>query len=73
MKSHKTIQIDPVLKDISKIKKGNRLFLHYYSLNKSLTEAIQQYAKGIVLDIGCGYKPYKSLFINNCSNHNSLP
>lgn len=37
-------------------------FLHYISYHKELKKAIIQYAKGDLLDIGCGNKPYELLF-----------
>jgi SAM-dependent methyltransferase len=36
----------------------NREYLVYYFLYKSLTYAINTFAKGNLLDIGCGNKPY---------------
>lgn len=37
-------------------------YLHYVSYHKELKYAINLYAKGDLLDIGCGNKPYESLF-----------
>jgi hypothetical protein len=45
----------------------NSNYLVYYFYHKRLKKAIEQYGNGIVLDIGCGNKPYESLFdgLNN--------
>lgn len=40
----------------------NTNYLVYYFYHRSLKKAIEQYGNGIVLDIGCGNKPYESLF-----------
>lgn len=40
----------------------NPYYLTYRFLFKNIDNAINQYAKGSVLDIGCGNKPYKNLF-----------
>lgn len=56
--------MDPVLTDINKIKRRDKSFLVYHYLIKSLSEAIEKYATGNVLDIGCGNKPYRHLFKN---------
>jgi SAM-dependent methyltransferase len=37
-------------------------YLHYKSLFSSIENAVTKYAKGDVLDIGCGNKPYESYF-----------
>ena len=37
-------------------------YLHYVSYHKELTRVISKYSKGDLLDIGCGNKPYESLF-----------
>ncbi len=37
-------------------------YLHYKYLHKDLFNAIQLYAAGNVLDIGCGNKPYEKMF-----------
>lgn len=39
-------------------------YLIYKNLFKDLENAISKYATGKVLDIGCGNKPYESLFTN---------
>lgn len=62
-------KMDPVLTDIKNIKKSNSAFLVYHSLFKSLSYAIEKYAGGKVLDIGCGNKPYRSLFKENVTEY----
>lgn len=42
--------------------KKSTIFLHYIFLFRDLKYAISKYAKGTVLDIGCGNKPYISFF-----------
>ena len=37
-------------------------YIHYYFLISDLKEAIAQYARGSFLDMGCGNKPYASLY-----------
>ena len=44
------------------LKISQRDFLVYHFLFRDLQYAIKKYASGKVLDIGCGNKPYKSLF-----------
>lgn len=44
-------------------------YLHYKSLFEDITTAIKTHAKGDVLDIGCGNKPYKNLFNNVTSSY----
>lgn len=44
------------------ISKRSANYLVYIYLFRDLKYAINKYAKGKVLDIGCGNKPYKSLF-----------
>lgn len=44
------------------ISKSNKCFLHYEPYHKSLFYSIKKYAKGDVLDIGCGNKPYENMF-----------
>ena len=39
----------------------NTLYLHYKSYHKDLFAALARYAKGQLLDIGCGNKPYAGL------------
>lgn len=61
--------MDPVLTDITKIKKQNNSFLVYHYLIKALSYSIEKYAFGKVLDVGCGNKPYRSLFKNNITEY----
>jgi SAM-dependent methyltransferase len=44
------------------VKNTNVYFLHYVSYHRELKKAIQKYASGEVLDIGCGNKPYEKWF-----------
>lgn len=37
-------------------------YIHYYYLNRDIQEAIDKYARGNFLDLGCGNKPYESLY-----------
>lgn len=45
-----------------KIDTNNRNYLHYYYFHKELKNAIDKFAKGDLIDIGCGNKPYEELF-----------
>ncbi|WP_395051077.1 class I SAM-dependent methyltransferase [Flavobacterium sp.] len=47
------------LENVEKIDISHREYLVYLSFHKDLYTAIQQYAKGKLLDIGCGNKPYE--------------
>lgn len=44
------------------ITKFSTYYLHYKPFHRDLLDAIHQYAKGVVLDIGCGNKPYEQAF-----------
>lgn len=44
------------------VKYDNHFYLELNSIIESLSYAIKKYAKGAVLDIGCGNKPYENLF-----------
>lgn len=44
------------------LKKSDLHYLHYKSYHLDLFAAIKKYAKGDVLDIGCGNKPYEAKF-----------
>ena len=44
------------------IKKHNPEFLVYSNLIPKIQEMIDKHAKGKILDLGCGNKPYKSFF-----------
>lgn len=50
------------LSDYRGIKKSHPFYLIYYPLLRDLQRVIHQYAKGKVFDIGCGNKPYESMF-----------
>jgi SAM-dependent methyltransferase len=49
------------LSDLS-IDFSNTNFLVYYNFHNALKKAIISYSRGSLLDIGCGNKPYESLF-----------
>ena len=44
------------------IKKNSTGYLVYYYLIRDLKYVISKYSKGKILDVGCGNKPYESLF-----------
>lgn len=52
----------PRLENVEEIKISNPDYLVYLSFHRELKAAIQKYASGKVLDIGCGNKPYESCF-----------
>lgn len=37
-------------------------YIHYYFLNQDIKSALETYAKGDFLDLGCGNKPYESWY-----------
>jgi len=37
-------------------------YIHYYFLIRDIREAINKYARGNFLDLGCGNKPYESMY-----------
>lgn len=37
-------------------------YIHYYFLIRDIREALEKYAKGDLLDLGCGNKPYEELY-----------
>lgn len=47
------------LENVEKIDVSHIDYLVYLSFHKDLYTAIQKYAKGILVDIGCGNKPYE--------------
>lgn len=49
--------------------KSNHYYLHYKSFQRDLLDAINKYAKGSVLDIGCGNKPYEIAFENKINKY----
>jgi SAM-dependent methyltransferase len=56
------------LSDIN-VKKNSRDFLVMHYLIRDLKIAISTYAKGKVLDIGCGNKPYEKIFSENVETY----
>src|SRR4051812_38793948 len=44
------------------IKPKHPHYIHYYFLIRDLKDAIEKYARGSFLDLGCGNKPYESLY-----------
>ncbi|MEO6133547.1 MAG: class I SAM-dependent methyltransferase [Ginsengibacter sp.] len=51
------------------INKFSLHYLHYKPFHRDLYRAIRDYAKGNVLDIGCGNKPYKDIFGTQISKY----
>lgn len=49
--------------------KSDLNYLHYISLHRDVKRAIETYAAGRVLDIGCGNKPYEQLFGKNVKEY----
>jgi len=47
----------------------SRDYLHYAPFWKRLKQAISQYGRGEVLDIGCGNKPYAALFTDQTTRY----
>ena len=37
-------------------------YIHYYFLIKDIKEALENYARGNFLDLGCGNKPYETIY-----------
>lgn len=63
---------DSNLSRLSNYKKINKLhldYLVYYYLIRDIKYAINTYAQGNVLDIGCGNKPYEHAFTGKVSNY----
>lgn len=44
------------------IKSKHPHYIHYYFLVRDIQEAVKKYTKGDFLDLGCGNKPYESLY-----------
>lgn len=59
----------PRLSNYKKINKFHLDYLVYYYLIRDIEYAINRYAKGNVLDIGCGNKPYEQAFKGKISNY----
>lgn len=55
-------------KDFRNVSTADPYFLVLSPLIASLSACIAKYGKGAVLDIGCGNKPYKSLF-DHCESY----
>lgn len=45
-----------------KVKSNHPHYIHLYFLIEDIREAIGKYAKGYILDLGCGNKPYEELY-----------
>lgn len=45
-----------------KVRSKDWNYIHYYFLIKDTKEAIEKYARGYLLDLGCGNKPFESLY-----------
>lgn len=56
------LKFDPVLTDFRSIKSADNSYLVYKYLIPALEQAIKKNATGNVIDLGCGNKPYLSLF-----------
>ncbi|WP_347924926.1 class I SAM-dependent methyltransferase [Pontimicrobium sp. SW4] len=50
------------LENVKEITVSNKNYLVYLSFHRELNKVIQRYAKGRLLDIGCGNKPYNAWF-----------
>ena len=48
------------LENVEEINTANSNYLVYFSFHRELKKAIECYANGKLLDIGCGNKPYES-------------
>jgi len=57
------------LEKVNKIDTSHKDYLVYLSFHRDLKKAIKDYAKGILLDIGCGNKPYELWCANNISKY----
>jgi SAM-dependent methyltransferase len=53
----------------TELKKTDFYYLHYKSFHRDLKSSIERYAKGRVLDIGCGNKPYEKVFEGRCTEY----
>ena len=56
------LKFDPVLTDFKSIKSADNSYLVYKYLIPALELAVTENATGNVIDLGCGNKPYLSLF-----------
>lgn len=55
--------------DYKGISPGNNYYLVYKPLFKDLEKSVTTYAKGRVLDIGCGNKPYEQMFTGRITEY----
>lgn len=53
----------------SNISKSNVHYLHYRYYHAALFAAISKFAKGKLLDIGCGNKPYEKILANKITGY----
>ena len=44
------------------VKSKDPHYIHYYFLIRDIKQAVNAYARGHLLDLGCGNKPYRSLY-----------
>lgn len=51
------------------VSKNRQDYIVMYFLLRDLKASITSYAKGSLLDVGCGNKPYQSLFTNKVSSY----
>ncbi len=63
------IKFDPGLSDIHAINRRSESYLVYYYLVRSLSAVFDKYAKGRLLDIGCGNKVYEKLLTGKISGY----
>jgi len=45
-----------------RIKSKDPSYIHYYFLIRDIQSALSRFARGNLLDLGCGNKPYESLY-----------
>ncbi|MCS6860519.1 MAG: class I SAM-dependent methyltransferase [Abditibacteriales bacterium] len=48
------------------------LFLLYFYYNRGLQMAAQRYARGVLLDVGCGHQPYRQFFEDKVESYIGL-
>lgn len=51
------------------IPKNSKDYITVHYLTKNITESVRVFAKGNILDVGCGNKPYESLFNTTRENY----
>lgn len=54
---------------LDRVSPTNQHYIHLYFLVNDIKKAVTSYAKGDVLDIGCGNKPYLSFFKTGISKY----